>query len=217
MCKYLTFCWRPYKGCSNDEQVVRTYKVPPEMKWCPRCSKNDPDKMITWLKYVCTELYKENEKVALSLGFTTTLSPFRDNLDELNGLYGSLARFNIYLHKKVAENLLDEKIEIIAPFLTSSKKKAIKKKINGMSKVSAIKNAVAAVLGDGYIITVARPKNTIITIEMAKATEECQVCFAAPVTDDPRCKTCKNCYTCKECESESLTKYKRCAFCNTDF
>lgn len=224
MCKQVAFCWRPHAGCSNDEQVVRTYKVPAGLKWCPRCSKNDPDKMIAWMKHVCTELYKENEKISASLGFKTALCPFRDNLEELNGLYGSLARGNIHFRKMVAERLLDErlseKIEIVAPFLTAAKKRAIKKRIDG-AKYEVVEGAVAAELGELYAVSVEKANSrTVITVAMRRPPEEsreCQVCFDAQVTDAPLCKTCRHCYTCKGCEEESASKYGRCAFCNTAF
>jgi hypothetical protein len=217
MCKYLTFCWRPHNDASNNEQVVRKYKVPPELKWCPKCSKNDPEKMIIWMKYVCTELYKENESIAKTINYNISLGPFTDNINQLNGLYAELASFNIWIRKQVADILIDEKIEIIAPFLTSSRKRAIKKKLGGISKTKDIVKLVSDELGDGHSVTVERSKNIIIRIITTKTMEECQVCFSASITDKPRCKTCKNCYTCKSCETESLAKYKRCAFCNTEF
>lgn len=131
-----------------------------------------------------------------------------------------------------SENLLLKETEkkywneviIVAPFISSQKKKSIKNIISDIENIEDIRKFFMEnypKLNITNIIAIKNKKKTEISIflEDNEIVKECQICFNNNILpkNKTRCKICKTCYTCETCEYDQFKKYKRCAFCNTDF
>lgn len=124
----------------------------------------------------------------------------------------------------MAEKLLNdekyfkwEKISVIAPFLTTGTKKQIKSIIEDIKDQDQIKQKIASNYPKFKVAQITcRKKEIEILLEDEELTE-CKICFEAKAQSKGKCKVCKVCYVCVDCEIDQMTKFKKCAFCNTYF
>lgn len=220
MCRYNTIevSWTPYE---NGPLFRKHFEKPAHLwDWCPKCSPEDPQKRIQWMKHMCCTVAEDNAQIICRI---TQGNAVRKNciptlpntFEDLDRLFSQLLVLNVDLKNKELKIIEDDltketwdSVKIIAPFLSYNKKKAI---INIMD-VDNVSQKIEGMLGDNYEVSCNASRKNISVI-VSKKKEECNICFSKPVSSSPRCRTCKNAYACDDCERG----WPRCAFCNTSF
>jgi len=202
--------------------------------WCPNCD-NDSEKNKQFAKSICLQLFKENcdliyqiQKIRVS-DVREYIEKIPDNLDDLEKMMGDSLDFNIRLKNILADKLAKEPviywdhIELIAPFLTSSNKKQLKKKISYIKNIKSIKELLNK-YGNVNIST--NKKNIIITIKqnitkqviIVNKDDECSICFQNFAQDkETSCMECKYNYMCNDCEVKIKEQFDTCPFCMTPY
>ena len=125
----------------NNKEFTKKFVKPKVLEnWCPKCNDN-PEKKILFGKSICIQLFKENCDMVYELkkikvtGAREYVQSLPNDFLELEQAMGDAFDFHLRLKCHMAEHLAKEnviywnKIEIIAPFMTYSAKKSLKKKI----------------------------------------------------------------------------------------
>ena len=166
----------------------------------------DMDAIINELRESNSKL-KENYQHALK------------SLIELTDKYDTQMReMNAKLLLLEEETICWNTITIVAPFLSTNTKKIMKANIKSLATKDEIVNYIRenypTVIVDK--VTLLKKKEVEIVLLDEDATE-CKICFTNKAQKKSMCRQCKVCYICADCEHDQMTKYKRCAFCNTDY